>query len=198
MANLYFKYGTMGCGKSTALLQTAYNYESKNMKVIVMKPAIDTKSDDNILSRMGLKRKVDYLIPPKKSIKSFLNKIDKKTSCVLVDEAQFLFPNQVEEIFMFTKIKDIPVICYGLKVDFQAKFFTGNQRLFELSDEIEELYVICRCGEKATLNGRKVNGKFTASGDQVLIDDKDNVEYEALCGKCYLEKVMNIDVKKTH
>ena len=93
---------------------------------------------------------------------------------------------------MFTKLKDIPVICYGLRTDFKSISFPGSLRLFEVADTLEELYTICRCGKRAKFNGRIVNGKFTSSGSQVAIDGENEVSYESLCGKCYLEKVLGI------
>ncbi len=192
MSKLYYRYGAMNSGKTTLLLQVAHNYEERGMKVLILKPKIDTKGDNNIVTRIGLKRKVDHLIDKDEKLMNYLNKIDKSIVCILVDEAQFLSRDQVDELFMFTKLKDIPVICYGLRSDFKTMAFPGSLRLFEISDVMEELYTICRCGKRAKFNGRIVNGKFTSSGDQVAIDGENQIEYESLCGKCYLEKVLGI------
>lgn len=196
MAKLYYRFGAMNCGKTTLLLQVAHNYEERKMKVLILKPKIDTKGSKNIISRIGIKRKVDHLIDPNENLKKYLDTVTKEISCILVDECQFLSRDQVDELFMFTKIKDIPVICYGLRSDFKTIAFPGSLRLFEVCDEIEELYTICACGKKAKFNGRKVNGKFTMSGGQVVIDGEENIEYESLCGKCYIEKVFGIDIKQ--
>lgn len=187
MSKLYFRYGAMNCGKTTSLLQVAHNYEERGMKVVLIKPSIDTKANDSVSSRIGVERKVDHLVSPEENLKRYLNLLVGNTSCVLVDEAQFLSESQVEELFVFSKLTNIPVICFGLRCDFRTNLFPGSKRLFELADEIEELYTICRCGRKARFNARIVNGEFTLDGDQVAIDG--DVEYESLCGKCYLTKV---------
>ena len=187
MSKLYFRYGAMNCGKTSSLLQVAHNYEERGMKVVLIKPSIDTKANDSVSSRIGVERKVDHLVSPEENLKGYLNLLVGNTSCVLVDEAQFLSESQVEELFVFSKLTNIPVICFGLRCDFRTNLFPGSKRLFELADEIEELYTICRCGRKARFNARIVNGEFTLDGDQVAIDG--DVEYESLCGKCYLTKV---------
>lgn len=187
MSKLYFRYGAMNCGKTTSLLQVAHNYEERGMKVVLIKPSIDTKANDSVSSRIGVERKVDHLVSPEENLKGYLNLLVGNTSCVLVDEAQFLSESQVEELFVFSKLTNIPVICFGLRCDFRTNLFPGSKRLFELADEIEELYTICRCGRKARFNARIVNGEFTLDGNQVAIDG--DVEYESLCGKCYLTKV---------
>ena len=192
MSKLYFRYGAMNCGKTTALLQVAHNYEERNMKILILKPGIDTKGDNKIVTRIGLKRKVDHIIKKDENLNDYLKKVGKDVSCILVDEAQFLTRDQIDELFMFTKLKDIPVICYGLRTDFKSISFPGSLRLFEVADTLEELYTICRCGKRAKFNGRIVNGKFTSSGSQVAIDGENEVSYESLCGKCYLEKVLGI------
>ena len=193
MSKLYFRYGAMNCGKTTALLQVAHNYEERGQHVIVIKPKVDKKGKNYIVSRLGAKRKVDILLDvvdhPITHIKEFLTN---HINCILVDEAQFLSRDQVDELFMYTKLKNKPVICYGLRSDFKTIAFPGSLRLFEVSDVMEELITICRCGKRAKFNGRIVNGKFTSSGEQVAIDGENHVEYESLCGKCYLEKVLGI------
>ncbi len=192
MSKLYFRYGAMNSGKTTLLLQVAHNYEERGMKVLILKPKIDTKGDNNIVTRIGLKRKVDHLIDKDEKLMNYLTKIPKDIVCVLVDEAQFLTRDQVDELFMLTKLKDIAVICYGLRSDFKTLAFPGSLRLFEIADVMEELYTICRCGKRAKFNARIVNGEFTALGEQVAIDGENKVSYESLCGKCYLEKVLKI------
>jgi thymidine kinase len=192
MSKLYFRYGAMNCGKTTLLLQVAHNYEERGMKVIILKPKVDTKGRGNIITRIGLKRKVDHLVDVHENLGEYLNSLPKDIVCILVDEVQFITRDQIDELFMFTKLKDIPVICYGLRSDFKTMAFPGSLRLFEIADVMEELYTICRCGKRAKFNARKINGEFTSSGDQVAIDGENEVEYESLCGKCYLEKVLGI------
>lgn len=188
MAKLYFRYGAMGAGKSTMLMQVAYNYEEKGLKVLVMKSIVDTKGEDKLVSRIGIKRKVDVLLQGSdilSNVTSFEN-----ISCILVDEAQFLTEKQVEDLWYISKEFDIPVICYGLKVNFKGELFAGSKRLLELADTFDELITICKCGKKARFNARKINGVYTLTGDDVVIDGTKNIEYEALCGKCYLDKVI--------
>lgn len=193
MSKLYYRYGAMNCGKTTALLQVANNYEERGMKVIIIKPLVDTKGGDTIVTRIGLSRKVDHLVDSNENLGNYLNKLPDDISCILVDEVQFMTRDQIDELFIFTKTKNIPVICYGLRSDFKTIAFPGSLRLFELADDLEELYTICRCGKRAKFNGRIVNGKFTTDGSQVAIDNENDVSYESLCGKCYLEKVININ-----
>ena len=192
MSKLYFRYGAMNSGKTTLLLQVAHNYEERGMKVVILKPGIDTKGNDKIVTRIGLKRKVDHIVKNDEKIINYLCTLPLDVVCVLVDEAQFLTRDQVDDLFMFTKLKNIPVICYGLRSDFKTMAFPGSLRLFEVSDVMEELITICRCGKRAKFNGRIVNGEFTSNGEQVAIDGENHVEYESLCGKCYLEKVLGI------
>lgn len=191
MSKLYFRYGAMNSGKSTALMQVAYNYEERDQKVFLIKSSIDTKGDKKIVSRIGLERDVDLLLNPNDSL---YDKIKDLTgiACILVDEAQFLDPSQVDELYEITKLHNIPVICYGLRSDFKTNGFPGSIRLLELADELEELITICRCGKRAKLNARKVNGEFVSDGDQVAIDGSQNITYESLCGKCYLKYVGSI------
>lgn len=187
MSKLYFRYGAMNCGKTTNLLQVAHNYEERGMRVLLLKPSIDTKASTKVSSRIGVEREVDHLVLPDEDLKGYLTLINGNTECIIVDEAQFLSEKQVNELFIFSKLTNIPVICYGLRSDFRSELFPGSKRLFELADNIEELYTICRCGKKARFNARIVNGEFTLEGNQVAIDGE--VNYESLCGKCYLKKV---------
>ena len=190
MAKLYFRYGAMGSGKSTALLQVAHNYTEKNMPILLIKPEIDTKGADTITSRIGISQKVDRLLPKDKMLLQddvFPLKDLRKPWANLVDEAQILTTEQVDELYMISKTYDIPVLCYGLRCDFQMKGFEGSTRLLQIADDIEELKTICKCGKKATQNLRKINGKPVFEGNQVEIDNQDNIEYEGVCGECYLQ-----------
>ena len=191
MAKLYFRYGAMNCGKTTNLLQVAHNYEEKGLKVIIIKSSIDKKGDKNIVSRLGVERKVDILLEPNNKIKDLIN--FENLNCILVDEAQFLEPNQVKELWKIAKLNSIPVICYGLRTNFKGEFFKGSKTLMELSDVLEELVTICKCGHKAKFNARKVNGKIVKDGSDVAIDGFDNVTYESMCGKCYIKEVLEIE-----
>lgn len=193
MAKLHFKYATMNAGKSIDLMRTAYNYEENGFKVLVMKPKVDTKSGDCISSRVGLERKVDILIDMEDNIIHLLKgKLD-DLYCIFVDEAQFLKEFQVNDLYKVSKLYDIPVICYGLRVNFLGNSFEGSRRLLEISDVLEELPTICSCGSIARMVGRWFDGKFVLDGDEVVIDGTRNVKYIPLCGKCYLEKVLGIN-----
>lgn len=191
MKKLIFRQGPMNCGKTALLLQVAHNYEEKGMKVIIMKPKIDTKGGTKIVSRIGLEREVDYLIDDINDFKQYLSKLkEKEISCVLIDEAEFLNNNHISELYYFTKKYDIPVICYGLRADFRAELFPGTESLFAWADTIEELITICKCGRKARFNARIENGEYVIEGGQVAIDGENDISYESMCGTCYLKKVL--------
>ena len=190
MSKLYFRYGAMNSGKSTNLMQVAYNYEERGMKVLLIKPSTDKKGGDKLVSRLGVERKVDLLINDDQNIYNEVKKWQDekyKIDCILVDEVQFFKAYQIDQLFEIAVCLDIPVICYGLRTDFKMQGFEGSTRLLLLAHSIEELKTICKCGKKAILNGRKINGKFVFEGEQVEIDNIDNVEYESLCGHCYLK-----------
>lgn len=190
VAKLYFRYGAMNSGKSTAVLQVAHNYEERDMHVLLIKPAIDTKGNDQIVSRLGAKRSVDLLATPDIDIFKVIKQYDKdveKVGCILCDEAQFFTTEQIDQLLKVTTDLNIPVICYGIRTDFKTKLFIGSTRLFELAHTLEELKTICRCGKKAVFNGRKINGIFVFEGTQVAIDGQDSVQYESLCANCYAQ-----------
>ncbi|MDM0461763.1 thymidine kinase [Clostridium perfringens] len=190
MSKLYFRYGAMNSGKSTHLMQVAHNYEERGMEVIIIKPSTDKKGGDKVVSRLGVERVVDILIDNDKNIiETIEDRLEKgrKIDCIIVDEVQFLKAHHIDELFEIAVGKGIPVICYGLRTDFQMNGFEGSERLLLLAHSIEEMKTICRCGRKAILNGRMINGKFTFEGEQVAIDLVDNVEYQSLCGQCYFK-----------
>ena len=194
MSKLYFRYGAMNTGKSTHLMQVAHNYEERGMKVILIKPATDKKGGDKLVSRLGVERKVDILCLEKMNIYEEIQKwqeVKFKVNCILVDEVQFMTKEQVDQLFKIAVVLDIPVICYGLRTDFMMEGFEGSTRLLLLAHSIEEMKTICKCGRKAILNGRKINGEFVFEGEQVAIDNIDNVQYESLCGHCYFRHKNN-------
>ncbi|MFV0320318.1 MAG: thymidine kinase [Microbacterium sp.] len=207
MAKLYFRYGAMNSGKSTALLQAAYNYEERGQQVLLAKPAIDTKGADRISSRLGVDREVDCLIPPGADARAlFLAERERvrrggedallpgreevDVACLLIDEAQFLTPAQVEDLLRIAVLDGVPVLAYGIRTDFRTESFPGSARLLELAHSLEELKTICRCGRKAIFNARLVGGAFVFDGDQVAIDEltADRVTYESMCPECYLRE----------
>jgi thymidine kinase len=198
VAKLYFRYGAMNSGKSTALLQAAYNYEERGQRVLLAKPSVDTKGDRSIVSRLGVTRDVDLVFTPAADVRdavasaalvdperSGLDGMTRSVSCVLVDEAQFLTPRQVDDLLRIAVLDDVPVLAYGIRTDFRTEAFPGSRRLLEVAHSLEELKTICRCGRKAVFNARKVDGVFVFDGSQVAIDGAD-VTYESLCATCYL------------
>ncbi|TGY40598.1 thymidine kinase [Clostridium sartagoforme] len=195
MSKLYFRYGAMNSGKSTHLMQVAYNYEERGMNVILLKPYTDTKGGDKLVSRLGVERKVDLVIKENDSVLEEFNLYKSENGhvdCILVDEVQFLKGNQIDELFELAVVQNVPVICYGLRTDFKMQGFEGSNRLLLLAHSIEEMKTICKCGRKAILNGRKINNKFVFEGEQVAIDNVDDVEYESLCGHCYFTYKNNL------
>ena len=192
MSKLYFRHGAMNSGKSTALLQAAHNYEERDQHVLLAKPAVDIKGEKAITSRLGVDREVDFLITPELDLrKEFANRVadfknatGKSIACLLIDEAQFLTRDQVDQALEIAVIDGTPVLAYGIRTDFLTNGFPGSLRLLEIAHSLEELKTICRCGRKALFNGRKVDGKFVFDGDQVAIDGV-HVTYESLCPACY-------------
>ncbi|PKI89969.1 thymidine kinase [Actinomycetales bacterium SN12] len=200
MAKLYFRYGAMNSGKSTALLQAAYNYEERGQRVLLAKPAIDTKGASQIESRLGMTRQVDFLIGPHDEARALFTSERERVldeglqsaeprdvACLLVDEAQFLTTEQIDDLFRIAVLDGIPVMAYGIRNDFRTHAFPGSARLLAIAHSLEELKTICRCGRKAVFNGRVVDGRFVFAGDQVAIDGAE-VTYESLCGNCYLDE----------
>ncbi|MFR3910897.1 MAG: thymidine kinase [Clostridium paraputrificum] len=188
MSKLYFRYGAMNSGKSTHLMQVAYNYKERGMRVLLIKPSTDKKGGDKLVSRLGVEVKVDMIVDKNTDIISEVKEnleLNGALDCILVDEVQFMKKHQIDELSEIAVTLEIPVICYGLRTDFKMEGFEGSERLLLIAHSIEEMKTICKCGNKALLNGRKVNGKFVFSGDQIAIDTVDNVEYESLCGQCY-------------
>lgn len=192
MAKLYFRYGAMNCGKTTALLQVAHNYEERGLNVLIIKPKVDTKGGDTIVSRIGASRKVDFLADDDMQLYDTIHQWDKDVEaidCVLVDESQFLSKLHVEQLFNTTVYDDIPVICYGLRTDFKTQLFPGAERLLALAHSIEEMKTICRCGKKALFNARFADGRFSIEGSQVEIDNQAEIEYISLCADCYFREL---------
>ncbi len=201
MAKLYFRYGAMNSGKSTALLQAAYNYEERGQRVILVKPLIDTKGDRSIVSRLGVEREVDLMLGADDDLYEKFHAIAsgydpdalvtevsaRPVAAILVDEAQFCTPQQINQMLRIAVLDNVPVLAYGIRTDFQTVAFPGARRLLEIAHTVEELKTICRCGRKAIFNGRSIGGQFIFDGDQVAIDGVD-VTYESLCGACYLEE----------
>ena len=185
----------MNSGKSTSLLQAAYNYEERGQQVLLAKPQIDTKGQSYIISRLGVRRPVDFTVTPDQDIYAVfqlerarvLKESGLPVSCLLVDEAQFFSEAQVDDLLRIAILEGVPVLAYGIRTDFQTVAFPGSRRLLEIAHSLEELKTICRCGRKAVFNARKIGDQYVFDGDQVAIDGVD-VSYESLCGACYLKE----------
>lgn len=186
MAQLFFKYGTMNCGKSLQLLAIAHNYEEQGKEVMIMTSALDTRSGLGVVSsRVGIELPAIPLSNsdwPSGVLEE--HRDNKRINCVLIDEAQFLTAEQVDQLA--TVVVDqwgIPVICFGLKTDFTGHFFEGSKALFEQADKLEEIKTVCQyCDRKATMNLRKVDGKPVYEGEQIQIGDQ---EYVSVCRRHY-------------
>ena len=192
MSKLFFRYGAMNSGKSTALLQVAHNYEERGQAVAVVKPALDTKGHDQIVSRLGVSRTADILLAAGEDLRARVEGLrhsrsssESALACVLIDEAQFLEPEQVDGALEIAVFDNLPVVAFGIRTDFRRQAFPGSLRLLEVAHALEEMKTICRCGEKAIFNARLGEGGMTHEGHQIMIDAR-GVTYEALCAHCYL------------
>ena len=187
MAKLYFKYGAMGSSKSAQALITKFNYEELGMTVWLIKPSIDTRDGaDVIKSRIGLECKAQ-IITPEQNIEDEYHAAGKH-DVIIADEAQFFTGEQIEQLRALVDDEDLPVLCFGLRTDFQTKLFPGSRRLFELADSITEIKTICDCGRKATTNARiSPDGYVITEGDQVFLGGNDS--YIAMCHKCYQDYI---------
>lgn len=203
MAKLYYKFGAMKCGKTRDLIKTWYNYTEKGMNVIIMKPGDDKKAGDNIQSRAHEELKADFVVPKNTNIYNLIAGylLENNLDLILVDEAQFLTKDQVDELSDVVDNFNIPVLCYGLRADAFSNLFTGSKRLFEIADVLEELKAVCKCGSKATYNLRldlnKETGEYTPvfSGPQIAIDGIDS-DYDSVCRPCYKKLKRKYNNKK--
>ena len=200
MAKLYFRYSAMNAGKSTMAMQVAHNYEEQNGIIQVWKPLIDTKGDNMIVSRIGIERKVDHLLSETSSpIETIKKELEEKEriDAIIVDEAQFLTEEQINELYYISKKMDIAILCFGLRCDFTMKPFPGSARLLAIADSIEEIKTLCECKKrKATQNLRLYKGVPTFEGDQVAIDGEKDTTYKSVCGECYINYYLEWKKKK--
>lgn len=186
MAKLYFKYGTMGSSKSAQALMTKFNYEEKGRCVWLIKPYTDNRGAVTgvVQSRIGISAKAEVISRTDDLYSNFIIGLHKDTDVIIADECQFFAPEQIDQLRRIVDEHDIPVLCFGLRTDFQTKLFPGSRRLLEIADSITEIKTICSCGKKATVNARlDANGKIITKGDQVFIGG--NESYEAMCHKCW-------------
>lgn len=189
---LYFKYGTMNSGKSMFLLATANNFEERGVPFLCLKSGVDTRDGDGIIYSRVIPQRACQIVSPETNIYSMICyhladaqvRSEERLQWILVDEAQFLTPEQVDDLARICDDLDIAVLCYGLRTDFQTKLFPGSRRLFELADSMEEIKSTCHCGNKNSVNARiNEKGEVVLDGEQVLIGGEDR--YVAMCRKCY-------------
>lgn len=200
MAKLYFNFGAMGCGKTRDLMKVWYNYQEKGKNAIIIKPGDDTKGNKKIVSRDNGELMTDYIITDNDNIYLMIvnHCLEYNLDCILVDEAQFLKRHHIEELTNVVDELEIPVICFGLRADFQDQLFPGSEALFIYADVINEMKTICSCGEGASRNVRLVNGQPTFEGEQIAIDGEADITYVSMCRSCRkkLVKKLNHEKKK--
>ena len=187
MAKLYFKYGAMGSSKSAQALITHFNYEELGMAVWLIKPSVDVRDGADIVrSRIGLARRAQVIFPQDNLLDAFAQA--GTFDVIIADEAQFLTPDQIDQLRQIVDEQDVPVLCFGLRTDFLTHLFPGSQRLLELADSITEIKTVCACGAKATVNARlDSQGRVVTQGDQVFLGGNDS--YQAMCHRCWRKKI---------
>ena len=187
MAKLYFKYGAMGSSKTAQALITRFNYLEQGMTVWLIKPSTDTRDGaDVIRSRIGLSCRAQIITPEQDIIAAYREA--GASDVVIADEAQFFTPEQIDALRTLVDEENLPVLCFGLRTDFQTHFFPGSRRLMELADSITEIKTVCACGSKATVNARiDAQGNIVTEGSQILLGGNDS--YVAMCHRCWKKKI---------
>ena len=187
MAKLYFKYGAMGSSKSAQALITRFNYLEKGMSVWLIKPSVDTRDGAGLIrSRIGLEHTAEVITPEQDLIAAY--RAAGPYDVIIADEAQFFTPEQIDQLRALVDEEDLPVLCFGLRTDFQTHFFPGARRLMELADSITEIKTVCACGSKATVNARiDSQGNVVTEGSQILLGGNDS--YTAMCHRCWKKKI---------
>ena len=197
MAKLYFKYGAMGSSKTAQALITKYNYEENDMKVWLLKPSADTRDGAAVIrSRIGLEAKCEIITPDKDIYIRFREGFFGSCNAVIVDECQFMTVAQIDQLRAIVNDFSVPVMCFGLRTDFQTKLFPGSLRLMELADNIEEIKTMCDCGRKATVNARISDGYIVTEGAQVVLGGNDS--YIAMCHRCWIRGIKEHKKIKLH
>lgn len=198
MAKLYFKYGAMGSSKTAQALITKYNYEENDLKVWLIKPSADVRDGAATLrSRIGLEAQVEVIPPEIDVLEQFVREKEGSCDVIIVDECQFLSEAQIDQLRAIVDEHNVPVMCFGLRTDFQTKLFPGSLRLMEVADTIQEIKTICDCGAKATVNARiDGEGHIVTQGAQVVLGGNDS--YIAMCHKCYVRGIREHKVIKLH
>ena len=198
MAKLYFKYGAMGSSKTAQALITKYNYEENGMRVWLIKPSADTRDGADILrSRIGLEAKVETIPPEADVYARFRDTRQGNCDVVIVDECQFMTPEQIDGLRSIVNDFNVAVICFGLRTDFQTKLFPGSRRLMEIADKFQEIKTMCDCGVKATVNARiDSDGYIVTEGAQVQLGGNDS--YIAMCHRCWIQGIREHTKIKLH
>ena len=198
MAKMYFKYGAMGSSKTAQALITKYNYEENELSVWLIKPSADTRDGVNILrSRIGLEAEVEIIAPAADVVTLYEQTRKDRCDVIIVDECQFMTPEQIDQLRFIVDEYNVPVMCFGLRTDFQCKLFPGSRRLMEVADTIQEIKTICDCGAKATVNARiDGDGHIITEGAQVVLGGNDS--YIAMCHRCYVQGIREHKKIKLH
>ena len=198
MAKLYFKYGAMGSSKTAQALITKYNYEENDLSVWLIKPSADTRDGEQILrSSIGLQAAVEVIAPAQDIYTLFQETRQGRCDVIIVDECQFMTRAQIDQLRGIVNDFNVPVLCFGLRTDFQTRLFPGSMRLMEVADAIQEIKTMCDCGAKATVNARiDCNGHIVTEGAQVVLGGNDS--YIAMCHKCYIRGIRERRVIKLH
>lgn len=188
MAKLHFRYGAMGSSKTAQALMTRFNYLERGRRVLLLKPDLDTRDGETLIkSRIGLQAEA-IVLTPESCILEIVSL--HKPDVVILDEAQFVSEEHIFQLRDIVSRYNIPVLCFGLRTDFQGKLFPGSKALFELADEIQEVRSICDCGANALINARFDScGQIITEGD--VVDVGGNEKYKALCWKCYQDAIKN-------
>ena len=198
MAKLYFKYGAMGSSKTAQALITKYNYEENGLQVWLIKPSADTRDGAQILrSRIGLEAQVQAISPEQDVLELFRATRLGRCDVIIVDECQFMTTANIDQLREIVNEYDIPVMCFGLRTDFQTRLFPGSLRLMEVADTIQEIKTICDCGAKATVNARiDGQGHIVTQGAQVALGGNDS--YIAMCHRCYIRGIRERKIIRLH
>jgi len=198
MAKLYFKYGAMGSSKTAQALITRYNYEENDLRVWLIKPSADSRDGEAVIrSRIGLEGVAQILSPEADVLEIFRTEQQGKCDVIIVDECQFLTEEQIDQLRAIVDEHNVPVMCFGLRTDFQCRLFAGSRRLMEVADTIQEIKTICDCGAKATVNARiDSEGHIITQGEQLFLGGNDS--YIAMCHKCWVRGIREHKVIRLH
>ena len=198
MSKLYFKFGAMASSKTANALMTKFNYEEKGKRVWLIKPDLDNRDDYTdeqgktvsvVKSRIGLSAVADVVGQEENLLERFeaMHKAA-PVDVIICDECQFFTGDQVDQMKYIAEYRDTPVLCFGLRSDFQTKLFSGSKRLFEIADSITEIKSVCRCGKKAIVNARlNEKGEVVTEGEQIFIGGND--KYEGMCWGCWQNQI---------